>query len=362
VNLDDLQMMHQLDSQNMLGEIDSLPAQLAEAWELSQTQPLPLADRFSPSKSIRQVIIAGMGGSAIAADLLSAYIAPSCPIPVIVHRDYGLPAWARGPETLMIASSHSGNTEETLEAFDAAIQNKCTMMVISTGGKLAEMANQASIPLWKFEHQGQPRAAVGFIFSLLLGTFDRLCLVDAPEKLATSVAATVIAMKKQQVTLHADIPVTDNRAKRLAGQLIGRWVNVYGAGNLAPVARRWKGQVNEIAKAGAGFEILPEADHNALAGLLNPADIQSLTKTLFLTAPSDHPRNHLRLDLTRQVFMVNGLNTDVFEARGETPLAHIWTTLHFGDYMAYYLAMAYGTDPTPVDELENFKADMQATR
>jgi len=362
VNLDDLKMMHQLDSQNMLGEIDNLPAQLEKAWELGQTQPLPLADGLSPSRSIRQVIISGMGGSAIAADLLAAYIAPSCLVPVFVHRNYGMPAWVHGPEILVIASSHSGNTEETLDAFDAALQKKCRLMIIATGGKLADLASEKNIPLWKFEHQGQPRAAVGFSFGLLLAVFARLGLVDAPKIITTEVASTVEAMKKQQVTLHADVPVTDNPAKRLAGQLVGRWVNVYGSGCLAPVAQRWKGQVNEIAKAGAGFEILPEADHNALAGLLNPADLLSRTKTLFLRAPSDHPRNHLRLDLTRQGFMVEGLNTDVYEAQGETPLAHIWTTLHFGDYMAYYLAMAYGTDPTPVEELENFKAAMQAAR
>ena len=169
-------------------------------------------------------------------------------------------------------------------------------------------------------------------------------------------------MKKQQETLRADVPVAHNPAKRMAGQLVGRWVNVYASGCLAPVARRWKGQVNEIAKAGAGFEVLPEADHNALAGLLNPAEVLSRTTTLFLRAPSDHPRNRLRPDLTRQEFMVEGLNTDVYEAQGKTPLAHIWTTLHFGDYMAYYLAMAYGADPTPVEALENFKAAMKAAR
>ncbi len=137
-------------------------------------------------------------------------------------------------------------------------------------------------------------------------------------------------------------------------------MNVYGSGCLAPVARRWKTQINEIAKAGAGFEFLPEADHNALAGLLNPAEILSRTATVFLRAPSDHPRNHLRIDLTRQEFMVEGLNTDVYEAQGESLLAHIWTTLHFGDYTAYYLAMAYGVDPTPVEALEIFKAAMKA--
>jgi glucose/mannose-6-phosphate isomerase len=300
-----------------------------------------------------------MGGSAIGADLLAAYIAPACPVPVIVHRDYGLPAWAHGPETLVIASSHSGNTEETLEAFNAALQNKCRLMAVATGGKLAERAAQAKIPLWKFEHRGQPRAAVGFSFGLLLAVFARLGLIPDPAK---ELAGAVAAMKKQQETLRADVPVAHNPAKRLAGQLVGRWVNVYGSGCLAPVARRWKGQVNEIAKAGAGFEVLPEADHNALAGLLNPADVLSRTTTLFLRAPSDHPRNHLRAELTRQEFMLEGLNTDVYEAQGESPLAHIWTTLHFGDYTAYFLAMGYGTDPTPVDALENFKAAMKAAR
>ncbi len=166
-------------------------------------------------------------------------------------------------------------------------------------------------------------------------------------------------MKKQQETLVAGIPVVKNPAKRQAGQLMGRWVNVYGAGILAPVARRWKDQLNELAKAGAGFEFLPEADHNALAGLIHPIDIQAHTLTIFLRSPSDHLRNQLRADLTRHTFMVEGLNTDIYDAQGETPLAQLWTALHFGDYMAYYLAMLYGVDPTPVEALENFKASMK---
>ena len=353
MNLDDLDFIRQNDPQNMLGEIDNLPAQLENAWKLGQTQQLP------EILGTTRVIISGMGGSAIGADLLAAYITPTCPVPVIVYRDYGLPAWAHGPETLVIASSHSGNTEETLEAFDAALLKKCRLMAIATGGKLAGLASRAKLPLWKFEHTGQPRAAVGFSFGLLLAAFARLGLIPDPlEELAGAVAA----MKKQKETLRSDVPVTQNPAKRLAGQLVGRWVNVYGSDLLAPVARRWKGQLNEIAKAGAGFEVLPEADHNALAGTLNPADILSRTMTLFLRALSTHPRNRVRADLTRHGFMIEGLNTDVFEAQGESPLAHIWTTLQFGDYTAYYLAMAYGVDPTPVDVLENFKAAMKAVR
>jgi glucose/mannose-6-phosphate isomerase len=352
MNLNDSNSFTQLDPQNMLGEIETLPGQLQSAWELGQQQPLP------DSHGVSRVVISGMGGSAIGADLLAAYIAPTCKLPVIVHRDYGLPAWAQGPETLVVASSHSGNTEETLEAFETAIQRGCRILAVCTGGELEKRAMTHDVPVWKFQHAGQPRAAVGFSFGLLLAAFARMGLVPDPEK---ELVEAVADMRSQQETLHAEVPVAQNPAKRMAGQLVGRWVNIYGSGSLAPVARRWKGQVNEIAKAGAGFEFLPEADHNALAGLENPAILME-TMTLFLVAPSDHPRNHLRAELTRHGFMVAGLTTDVYQARGESALAHVWTALHFGDYMAYYLAMAYGVDPTPVEALLNLKAAMKAAR
>jgi glucose/mannose-6-phosphate isomerase len=108
MNLDDLTYFADLDSQNMIAQIDDLPAQLELAWQSGKEMSLP------DWEDIRQVVIAGMGGSAIGADLLSAYIRPQCRLPVFVHRDYGLPGWAKGKETLVIASSHSGNTEETL--------------------------------------------------------------------------------------------------------------------------------------------------------------------------------------------------------------------------------------------------------
>ena len=150
-----------------------------------------------------------------------------------------------------------------------------------------------------------------------------------------------------------------NPAKRYAGQLMGRWVTVVGSGLMSTVSRRWKGQVNEVAKAGANFEFIPEADHNTLAGTMNPEEtLNAHTMTIFLCSPSDHPRNRLRMDLTRKAFMLEGMNTDVIEARGHTPLAHMWTTILFGDYMAYYLAMAYGVDPTPIKALVDFKAAM----
>lgn len=356
--LDDLSRFKALDPQDMLRQIDGLPDQLQSAWDLSLKQPLEFAYGLRPSASeLRQVVISGMGGSAIGADLVAAAVMDACPVPVIVHRDYGLPAFASGPETLVICSSHSGNTEETLDSFETAVKNGCCVLAVSTGGQLSEQAKAAGLPVWQFEHDGQPRAAVGFSFGLILGALSRLGLVsDASD----DIAGAVNAMKSQGAALVAESPIPKNPAKRLAGQLMGRWVTVFGAGVLAPVARRWKGQLNEVAKAVANFEFIPEADHNTLAGVLHPAEvIPPHVMTLFLRAPSDHPRNRLRLDITRKTYMLEGMNVDGYTAKGDTPIAHIWTALHFGDYIAYYLAMAYGVDPTPVTALESLKAALK---
>jgi len=350
MNLDDLDRFKQIDTLNMLGEIDNLPDQLGYAYQLGLKHQLPDWMDF------KQIVIAGMGGSAIGADLLASYSASLAPIPVIVHRDYGLPLFARGAETLVICSSHSGDTEETLDAFEAARKAECCIIAVTTGGELEKRANENNIPVWTFDHAGQPCAAVGFSFGLLLAMFQRMGFVPDQKD---AVDDAVASMKRSQQHIKADVFSAKNPAKRYAGQLMGRWVTIVGSGILAPVARRWKGQLNELAKAGANFDFLPEADHNSLAGTTNHQEtLNAHTIALFLRADSDHPRNRLRSDLTRQVFMLEGLNTDHVDGRGNTPLAHMCTLIHFGDYMAYYLAMWYEVDPTPVQSLVEFKKAM----
>jgi glucose/mannose-6-phosphate isomerase len=274
----------------------------------------------------------------------------------VVHRDYHLPAWANGSETLVITSSHSGNTEETLSAFVKALESGCRILAVTTGGKLANAAEKSGSALWLFDHSGQPRAAVGFSFGLLLAAFNHLGLIPNPEE---ELIGAVVAMKSQQAGLKPEIPISENSAKRLAGQCYGRWITVIGADILAPVARRWKGQISELAKAWGQFEFLPEANHNTSAGVINPQEIITKNMILFLRAKSYHPRNALRAKTTKQIFMLEGLGTDYFYAQGDTTLAQLWTTLHFGDYFAYYLAMAYGVDPTPVEAIEGLKERLQ---
>jgi glucose/mannose-6-phosphate isomerase len=349
MNLDDPLSFQLLDSEDMLSHIDGLPDQLRYAWNMGKQQPLPVFD------GLQTILVAGMGGSAIGADLVAAYAAPLCPIPIIVHRDYGLPEWAKGPHVLVILSSHSGNTEETLSVFEKARLNGCMILAITTGGKLGSAARFAGFPVWIFEHQGQPRTAVGFSFGLLLAALFRLGLVPNPE---VEILQTVEMLREQQAVLGAASLIEKNPAKRLAGQLYDRMVVVIGSGYLAPVARRWKDQISEVAKAWGQFEILPELDHNSLAGLSYPADILSHTFAVFLRSTLDHPRNQLRSEFTRKAFLIEGINVDFVDARGNGAISHIWSTVLLGDYLTYYLAMMYSVDPTRIPIIESFKKEM----
>jgi glucose/mannose-6-phosphate isomerase len=347
--LDQWETFREIDPEGMIDEIDQLPGQLQSAWEVGKKLDLPSWDRPS------QVLIAGMGGSAIGADLLGAYVTDQARLPVLTWRNYGLPAYI-GEDSLVIASSHSGNTEEVLSAFQRALDVGTRVMAITTGGELGALADEAGVPVWRFEHRGQPRAAVGFSFGLLLAVLKRLGVIEDP---SAEVVDAVRAMRDQQEKIGARVPIVQNSAKRVAGQLMGRWPTVLGADFLVPVARRWRTQISELAKAVAQFEELPEADHNLVAGVSFPEKLFGSSMVLFLRAEDNHPRNLLRLDVTRHVLMVQGMNTDVIRARGDSILAQQWTCLHFGDYVAYYLAMSYGADPTPVPAIEDLKEKLR---
>jgi glucose/mannose-6-phosphate isomerase len=349
MNLDDLGYLKSLDSQNFLHDIDALPDQVASAWALGQSQPLPEAYRQA-----QRIVITGMGGSAIGGTLAQALVAGECRAPIAVVRDYALPAFA-GPGTLVIASSHSGNTEETLAATEAAIERGALLLAITRGGKLAALAESRGAPVWRFEHAGQPRSAVGFSFMLTLAVLARLGLIADP---SAQVADAVAAMCAQQARLHADVPVVHNPAKRMAGQLMERYAAIFAAGHLAPVARRWKGQINEVGKAWAAFDELPEMDHNTVVGTMYPEALIGKFMVLFLRSAHDHPRNRLRATVTREIFMTAGFNTDMIEADGPSPLADMLTTLHFGDYTAFYLAIAYGVDPSPIPQIDYLKEQL----
>lgn len=350
--LDEPERFQKLDPSDFLSYINELPEQLKAAWKLGQEYPLPEVDQVS------RVVLAGMGGSAIGGDLLASYAMPVAKVPIFVWRNYDLPGFVSDSRTLVIASSHSGNTEETLSAFDRALERGATVLAVTTGGTLAEAATNAGTPVWRFEHDGQPRSAVGFSFGLLLSALTRAGFIEFDPK---DIDETMLAMHDQMEEIGAKIPVAGNLAKRMAGQFMDRWPTIIGSEFLAPVARRWRTQIAEIPKAVAQFEELPEADHNMIEGVQHPESLFGPTMVVFLRSTLNHPRNLKRLEATRNTLMVEGFNTDILEAQGQSRLAHQWTSLHLGDYVAYYLAMAYGTDPTPVPIMQDLKQRLKGS-
>jgi glucose/mannose-6-phosphate isomerase len=346
MDLENIKQMQALDSQGMLGLIDNLPGQLEESFAFGNQQPL------FDAKGIRQVVIAGMGGSGIGGALLSAFASASGKAPITVWRDYGLPAWAVGPETLVIASSYSGNTEETLSAFDTALERKTTTLVMSTGGKISEKAQSLGVPLWKFVYKAQPRTAIGYTFTLPLAALSRLGLIANP---AQEVAAAAAAMREQSTRIAATVDTSANAAKKLAKRCKGKLVAVFGADSMAPIARRWKGQISEVGKAWAQFEELPELDHNSIAGTKYPQEIIDRTLVVFLQSTFDHPRNALRVKITQDIMNTQGFQTELVKGAGSSLLSQMYTALHFGDYVSYYLSMLYEIDPSPVEVIEGLK-------
>ncbi|MBN2043840.1 MAG: bifunctional phosphoglucose/phosphomannose isomerase [Anaerolineales bacterium] len=348
MHLDDLNLIKELDSENMLQHINNLPDQLAGAWEIGLKLPLP------DFKEFHHVVIAGMGGSAIGGDLVKAYAQQFSHIPITVLRDYDLPNWSK---TLVICSSHSGNTEETLSVFDQAVEAGLPTLPICTGGKLAEKAGETGSALWIFEDDFQPRAAVGFSFGLLLAALTRLGMFPL-EETSEQIKNTAAAMKTQMTNLQPEVPAPTNPAKRLAGQFVNRWITIFGAGFLAPVARRWKTQINEIAKAQASFEVIPEANHNTLQGAYFPEVNVNHSLNFFITSKHNHRRNQIREEYTRKTFMLEAFATDFYRTHGKSVMEDMWTALHMGDYISYYLAIIYRVDPTPVPMLADLKTHL----
>ncbi len=334
------------DPQDMNGAIEALGANLQSGWQLGLQLEVPDVG------SLQRVIICGMGGSAIGGDFSTAYLADQLPVPAVAHRNYGLPAWASGSETLVICSSHSGNTEETLSSFDEALRRGCSLMSICTGGKLAELSGQNSKICWKFEHVGQPRTAIGWTVGLLLALFFRLGLIE-DQSSAVREAEQILAEGIQK--LGKDNPVSSNPAKRLAGQLLERNIVIFAAGEMEVIARRWKSEINELAKAWAAFEGIPEMNHNTLAGLRHPESLYEHTSAIFLRSDYDHERNRKRIEYSQGFFLEAGVGIDSVRARGEGKLAQMFSLLQFGDYVSYYLALAYGEDPTPIEALNELK-------
>lgn len=351
-HLDELTKLQELDPDGMLGHVAALPQQCRDAW--ATVRDLDLPDRHF---GVDKIVIAGMGGSAIGGDLAVAVATGSSPIPIQVIRDYTLPACV-DRQTLLVASSYSGNTEETLSVFQAAYERDCPLVAVTKGGKLARLAGEWGVPVVSFDYESQPRAALGYLFVSLLGVLRAVGVVGGLE---TEMEEALSLLEAQGAGLAPTVPHAQNLAKQLAAELVGRVPVVVGAGLLAPVARRWKTQFNENGKAWAYFEALPEMNHNALSGIHFAVGMAERMRVLLLDHAGLHPRNRLRLELTGQILEEQGIVCRQVQVPGKSKLAQILSAVQLGDYVSCYLALLYGTDPTAIEDIVGLKQRMSDT-
>lgn len=349
--LDDLGYLQRLDPRQMLERIQEFPVQCQVAWELASRFPWPKAP-----ESLANVVIAGMGGSAIAGELLASLTVDTCPVPILVHRDYGLPAYV-GSKSLVIASSYSGNTEETLSAVQQALTRGALVVALTSGGELYRLAEKTGLAVFPIKYQASPRAALAHSFVPLLYFLQRLGLLPDQQAPLTNAVAAMQAMERM---VGAKIPTRSNLAKQLAHHCHGRLTVVYGADFLGSVARRWKTQLNENSKAWAFCETLPELNHNAVLGYEQPDNLANDTFVALLQSSLNRPENQRRTVATAQVLAQAGVRHQIIEVEGTTRLAQMLSAIHLGDYVSFYLAILYGLDPTPIPAIDRLKEQLQS--
>lgn len=293
-------------------------------------------------QGFKNAVVLGMGGSAIAGDLLASFST----VPVVTVRDYELPPWVNS-ETLLVAISYSGETEETLSAFREGLRRTRRAVALTTGGALAALCEEEGLPWVPVPPGFQPRAALAFLLFPLLGCFARFGLARGDP------AAVPSALRKLREACMPE--VEENAAQTIAQEIFGKVPLIYGARITSPVAYRWKTQINENAKQPAYWAGLPELCHNEIVGYELAGKVFPQGIVVFLRTSFDHPRVAKRVDILKEVLASRGLAFLEVWAQGDDPLSQALWLLHFGDWVSFYLALLNGVDPTPVRPIQELK-------
>lgn len=337
-----------VDANDMLADALSLPDQLRDAlWKVESAG-------LQPWEATGGLVIAGMGGSGIGGELAVNAIGDEATRPISLARGYELPSWTT-PDTTVLCSSYSGNTEETLACYEAAGVVGARRVVATTGGELGAVARRDGVPVIPIAGGFQPRAALGYVFAAAIEVAG-LCGV-APRK-TTEVDVAAAHLGELVRAWRANGP-EDSEPKQLARALAGSTPLIYGAGPTAAAAYRWKCQINENAKLHAFSAALPEANHNELMGW-ERAKEQSEFAAVFLADDGQHPRIAQRISVTRDVIEAQAHSTIVVPSRSGTPLERLLALTLLGDVTSVYLAVLTGVDPTPIAGIDTLKAALAA--
>ena len=334
--LDDLKMIHERDAQDALG--------IAE--KQSQQYLHDFGFKWQPPRPIDNVVVAGMGGSGLAAKAYKVGGDPSVPFEVV--QDYDLPPYA-GENTLLICSSYSGNTEETLSVFEAALgsDHRPMIVVVASGGKLLERAKAENLPSIQLPTGYQPRFTFGYQYRALAEIFGSVAPVEA-------------AAKKLDGHIKAwlpTVPTKDNQAKRIAQEVIGKSAVVYAGPKLWPAAYKWKISFNENAKQVAWAGRFPEFNHNEFLGWTKQPP-EKPSAVIDLRSNLENPQIRKRFEITERLLSGMRPHPVVVDAAGDDLLEQLFSTIALGDFVTLYTALLNGLNPTPVDIIEKLKKEL----
>lgn len=346
MNLDDLSVYKKIDTANMLGQLYGLPQQCLDAWRKAIEFELP-----EDYKDIDKIVILGMGGSAIAGDLLKSLLSHSVEQYIHVNREYTVPAFI-DEKTLVVACSYSGNTEETLSAFEKVLEKKCKKIAITSGGKLKKIATEAEIPVFAIEHESPPRAALGYGFMPLIAFLGNLDVLKAT---MFDVGAMVENLKELMAGWRLEISQQSNIAKKIALSIHGKMVVIYADELVGEAGHRWKTQINENSKSWAFYELLPELNHNSVVGYQFPPELAARIIVVFLRTANTNKRTLFRYQITSELLQRNNINFTVVDACGGDNLSRLMSLVYLGDWVSYYLSILNSIDPTPVKAIGYLK-------
>ena len=349
VNLDDRAACAAVDPSDMAGYIAGLPAQCRAAWAAGLAWEPPAT--FRPPA---RVVILGMGGSAIGGEIVTTIAQGISSIPMQVVRGYRAPDV--NADTLVIASSWSGETEETLEAFQRTLGSEDEAhpmrLAITSGGRLGRLGEALGYEVLTYAFDGQPRAAIGWGVYALLGVLHRLSAMVVSER---AVEESIVQLEQCAADWGIDQPGESNVAKQLARRIQGRVPVIFGPDFLEVAARRWAGQMSENAKQWALFAALPELDHNLIVGFGGPDRAREALHVLMLDNAGVHDRTRLRIQLTGEALDRAGIEHDELLIGGDHPLDAIMRASYLSDWVSLYLAYLTGADPTEVRAISTLK-------
>jgi glucose/mannose-6-phosphate isomerase len=353
-DLDDVKKIRKIDTKGMYDLIYNFPQQLTEGAHLGFIADLKLPD-FSP----QNIILTGMGGSAIGGDLARSYLAYELKVPFTICRNYLLPEYVND-KTLVFVSSYSGETEETLSAFQQAKKRKAKIIAITSGGTLLEECKEDGLPFILIPKGFPPRAALGYSFTPILVAMSRLGLIlDKTEELEKT--SKFLEEKKEEYALEKK--KSQNPAKSLALNLYGKFPIVYTSTDyFDTVGYRWKGQFGENSKILAYNNYFPEFNHNELVGWKVLDQIRDKLRVIILKDKDDHPRIELRMQIVKKIIQKKKVKVLEIESRGETILSRIFSLIQLGDFASFYLAILNQVDPTPVEVIDYLKKELASKK